>query len=378
MRRGFTIVELLVAIGILVALLTASGVIFSMAVDAQRAASATGEITEKLQAIREQLDSDFGGLLKDEALAIWFEVNPVDEEGDGVIDRYERFDQILCFATGDFQTVRQYNDGAVVDTVWGDTARVYYGHADKIDYTNRTAADKALVQRYPEFKTLARREHVLTSNAGLAVFPDITDATTFANTFIPINNDLYEYDTIGNMSLWANVLDYIDGVGEPVNSERVLETCFNNDNVDGGRAGIDLKEPLTLHMLMCQGVGSFKIQWSYNLNGQVWWFPSSDPDGDDNEIDSDFGSSAMDKDGFGVYFEMPGGINVDMDGDVNNDWYSVYYDDDGDGLLNDVKTAIASFPPNFYPEALKFTFTLYDSNGIFKEGKTFTHIVNLN
>jgi hypothetical protein len=28
--------------------------------------------------------------------------------------------------------------------------------------------------------------------------------------------------------------------------------------------------------------------------------------------------------------------------------------------------------------ALKFTFTLYDSNGVFKDGKTFTHIVYLN
>jgi hypothetical protein len=30
-----------------------------------------------------------------------------------------------------------------------------------------------------------------------------------------------------------------------------------------------------------------------------------------------------------------------------------------------------------YPQALKFTFTLYDSRGVFKEGQTFTHIVYL-
>ena len=366
MRRGFTIVELLVAIGILVALLTASGLIFSMAVDAQRAASATSEITEKLQAIRDQLDNDFGGLLKDEALAIWFELNPVDEDGDGTTDRYERFDQILFFADGDFQTIRQYDDGAVVDTVWGNAARVYYGHADKIDYANRTDVNKALVQTYPFFKTLARREHVLTANAGLAVFPDITNVTTFADTFIPLYNDFYEYDTIDNVSLWANILDYINPVDGPVNSEQVLWTCFDYAE---GRAGVDLKEPLTLHMLMCQGVGSFKIQWSYDVSGQVRWFPSTDPDGDDNETDSDFGSSAMDEDGFGVYFEMPDGIDVDIDGDGNNDWYCPDYDV--------VKTAIGPFPLNFYPSALKFTFTLYDSNGVFAEGKTFTHIVYL-
>lgn len=350
MRRGFTIIELLVAIGILVALLAASGVIFSMAVDAQRAASATSEITEKLQAIRDQLDNDFGGLIKDEALAVWFELNPVDQDGDGTIDRYERFDQILFFATGDFQTIRQYDDGMINDTVWSNTARVYYGHADRIDYANRAVANKALVEGYPFFKTLARREHVLTAKA-LAIFPDITDSTTFAASFIPINNDFYEYDTIGNAGLWGNVLDYVDPVAGPINSEQVLETCF--DNVQG-RAGMDLKEPLTLHMLMCQGVGSFKIQWSYDLNGQVRWFPSTDPDGDGDESDSDFNVLSNTS---GFYFNMPGGVDVDTDGDGSNDWLTI---------------------PGFYPEAFKFTFTLYDSNGIFKGGKTFTHIVYLN
>lgn len=350
MRQGFTIIELLVAIGILVALLAASGVIFSMAVDAQRAASATSEITEKLHAIRDQFDNDFGGLLKDEAFAIWFELNPIDEDGDGTIDRYERFDQIMFFATGDFQTIRQYNDGMVNDTIWGDTARVYYGHADRIDYTNRTDADKALVEGYPLFKTLARREHVLTANAGLAIFPDITDSAAFVNSFIPIYNDFYEYDTIGNVGLWGNVLDYIDPVAVPVNSEQVLETCF--DNVDG-RGGIDLKEPLTLHILMCQGVGSFKIQWSYDMSGQVRWFPSMDPDGDGDESDSNFNVLGNTS---GFYFNMPGGIDVDTDGDGSNDWLAA---------------------PGFYPEAFKFTFTLYDSRGIFREGKTFTHIVYL-
>ncbi len=33
------------------------------------------------------------------------------------------------------------------------------------------------------------------------------------------------------------------------------------------------------------------------------------------------------------------------------------------------------FDPKFFPRALKFTFTLYDSKGIIKGGREFTHIV---
>jgi prepilin-type N-terminal cleavage/methylation domain-containing protein len=358
MRRGFTIVELLVAIGILVALLTASGVIFSMAVDAQRAASATSEITEKLQAMRDQLDNDFSHLAKTGPLAIWFELNPVDDDGDGAVDRYERFDQIMFFDVGgNFDTTRQYDDDpdpAVNNlvTVSGNSARVYYGHADRIDYANRTAGlgNKALVEGYQFFRTLARRQHVLTADLNLSVFPDITDSTTFENSFVPLWNDYFEYDVVGDLTQWESVFDYVDAVNGPVNSEQVLETCF--DNVEG-RAGIDLKEPLTLHMLMCQGVGSFKIQLSYEAGGQVRWYPSADPDGDGDASDSNF--SAMDS--FGLYFNMPSGVYIDKDGDGTSDWLFA--------------------PGGFYPKALKFTFRLYDSRGIFRDGKTFTHIVNL-
>ena len=45
---------------------------------------------------------------------------------------------------------------------------------------------------------------------------------------------------------------------------------------------------------------------------------------------------------------------------------------DGDGNPDTLWT----FWPTF-PKALKFTFVLRDSNGVFDDGKTFTHIVYL-
>jgi prepilin-type N-terminal cleavage/methylation domain-containing protein len=38
---------------------------------------------------------------------------------------------------------------------------------------------------------------------------------------------------------------------------------------------------------------------------------------------------------------------------------------------------VIGWPTNLYPIAFKFTFTLYDSKGVIKEGRTFTHIIYL-
>ena len=120
-------------------------------------------------------------------------------------------------------------------------------------------------------------------------------------------------------------------------------------------------------MLFCQGVGEFIVQgWSDVLQR---WVPELDPDGDgDLASDSDF-------------FPDPGGDPTKVDV-VNIP-----------GVLYPDGTSIISGPLAGYPagsineanfnsipglgRAFKFTFTLYDSRGVFKKGKTFTHIVHL-
>jgi len=56
-------------------------------------------------------------------------------------------------------------------------------------------------------------------------------------------------------------------------------------------------------------------------------------------------------------------------GDNSGRPFSEWRPDNDDDLEN--------WPESFFPAAFKFTFTLYDSKGILKEGKTFTHIVYL-
>ena len=59
MKKGFTISELLVAVGLLAAVLAVSGIIFNYSIEAQRTASATAKIMRTLRAITDQLNINF-------------------------------------------------------------------------------------------------------------------------------------------------------------------------------------------------------------------------------------------------------------------------------------------------------------------------------
>lgn len=349
MRKAFTIVELLIAMGLFGMLLAASGVIFATAVNAHRTAEATTEISQKLAAITDQLNADFRGLQKDCPIAIWFEVDPCDPCNPDV-----RYDQILFFASGDFQSYG-YNSPPFT----GNTARVYYGQANIIDYPDRAVAEG---NEYLNSNILARRQHIYSSDPYFSdpchFFPTDPcapggwlasfDITSFAD------NDRFEHDNI-TFSQWKVITN------DPCNNNDIITTCF--DNTDG-RPGIDIDNAETLHMFMAPGVSHFQIQWAYPRGGQLRWWPSTDPDGDGDDTDSDFEPSAMNRDKFGIYFNMPTVVDVPPGA---TDWL--------DYTL--AQTQAGFFPFGFFPEALKFTFTLYDSKGVFGEGKTFTHIVYL-
>jgi hypothetical protein len=172
------------------------------------------------------------------------------------------------------------------------------------------------------------------------------------------------------------------------NVNQYLNTSFSNPSLAdpiGGRPGVDLTalDGQSLHMILAQGVGSFSVQWSYTVDdmrrqGQpdsdlsrpvftgIRWWPSTDPDGNGTISDSDFGPAmGMKANSFGCYMRFPSAPSLPA---LLAIWK------DPSGCLNDANWRFAS---TYFPKALKFTFTLYDSNGVFKEGKTFTHIVYL-
>lgn len=388
-RQGFTIVELLVAMSLLVMLLGLSGMVFNTTVAAHRAAGATIDVSRSLRAITEQLNADLRGLRKDAPVFIVF--NALDTDGDGVLEHY---DAIHFFADGDFQTTRQYGydntgDGAAdgIKTIYGNMARIYYGHANSIDLV----ANPTATSDFDAYNILSRKSHILTADSDIYSFygeiPLVTDTgglidyTEFANTFgltpAPLaslqasdENEL-EFNTI-SLTHWMNALNYLNS-GNPDNADAFIYGCMD----DSRRPFVDITKIDTLHLLLSQGLAEMKVQWAYTADdlavpglftGVRWW-PSVDPLGDGNDpvagtdVDSDF--ITMTRNQLGAYFQLPGGANVDLDGNGTNDWLAV----------QNCWTLGVPFKNTFYPKALKFTLVLRDSNGVFADGKTFTHIV---
>jgi len=272
MRKAFTIVELLVAMGLFGMLLAASGVIFATAVDAHRTAEATAEIARNLAAITDQLNADFKGLRKDMPALVSFDVD------DPCLPDV-RLDRIVFLADGDFQSVMQYGGQTVV----GNVASIFYGQSDSPD-------PNSLEPEIRRKKILARKQIIFTSSD-----PDPCSP--------PAQYDEYE---VGSLSQWL--------ANPPTQREWISRPDVDITSEESIRESIP--------MFMAEGVDDFTIQFANGFNpvdGSLNWWPT-DSEVNDNQI-----------------FEWA----------------------------------------NLNPRAIKFTCTLYDSRGVFPEGKTFTHIVYL-
>ena len=337
---GFTLIEIVVAIGILVMVVGFSGVIFQRSIGSYRTAMAQAEIMRKLRVITEQLDSDFRGLRKDAPMYIWFAkgTNPT-------YDMNNRFDQIMFFADGDFQSTQTFNSKTVV----GNVARIYYGQAHSIDPLDKSFKNPDSLR--PINRLLARRQHIFTADT--VTFPAWYDFSKFTTTFTWQNNDYYEYDS-NSVSQWQSEMQNIADVNW------LAYSCFDN------RPIINTANANSIHNLMTEGIGSFSIQWDYITSaGEHFWWPALDPDGNPaTSNDSDFdGSSSLHRNPIGIYFNSawPGNGWFPPDGATGS-----YYPDN---------TPLQPRPA--YPKALKFVFVIYDSRGVFPNGQTFSHIVYL-
>jgi len=370
MKKAFTIAELVVAVGLMAVVLAGTGYIFKVAVDAQRAAGATSEIMRNLRGITDQLNNDFAGLQADAPMAIWFQQDAGSEPN--------RYDQIMFFAAGDFSSYRSdYGIASPTgnDVLKGNAARIWYGQADTNDPKEKPSDIKrpSDLQR-PAARILARNQHILNPNpayTGSYDWPKI-GFSGFTNPRVNgrQENEIFEYDTL-SLAQWKIVKF------DPDFKSTIVPNCLGDDPLPNNqRPTVTVSDPCTFNNLMCKGVGSFAVQWGYwyvdnsaspPINEWRWW-PSDDPDGDKNNSDSHFGVSYMNKDFFGVYF------NVDV-GTATNfpNWFvpaGAVYETGAEsvGLVN--RSGIT-------PKALKFTFRLYDSKGIIKNGLKFTHIVYL-
>ena len=343
-KTAFTLIELMVAMGILVVILSFAGVIFRVSINSHRTAIANAEIMQKLRAITGQLDADFKGLNKDgEIFVVWKAEQLQDSDyKDNDLDGYERFDRIMFFAEGDFQSY------GINPVVRGNTARICYTLA-------RDSSHRPEGQDRPK-RMLARTQHILTSDTSL---DDLPNPGSFSNAQWLEWNNRNEYDKTSleewKMIPWAdkrNMLAVINDV--------IIKDCNVIEDAKG--AFVEPSDANSIHMLLCEGVGEFKIQgWS---DSRQQWLPEVDPDGDGNLSDSHFFVNNPDPNLVpGVLYPYHPNCGVSIN-NIN------YTRDDG----------IDKMHFNNIPglgRALKFTFTLFDSRGIIEDGRTFTHIVYL-
>ena len=187
--KAFTLIELMVSMGLLVVIMSFAGVIFRVSINSHRTALANAEIMQKLRAITSQLNADFKGLNKDgEIFVVWGARQLQDTTyKDSDLDGYERFDRITFFADGDFQSYRTN------PMVRGNTARICYTLA-------RSSSSRPEQQNRAK-RVLARTQHILTCDKNLT---DFLNPSGFTNAqWLEWNNE-YEYDKT-SLEQWKRI-----------------------------------------------------------------------------------------------------------------------------------------------------------------------------
>lgn len=287
MKKAFTIMELLIAVGLLAAVLAAAGMVFNYSINAQRTAASTAETMHTLRAITDQINIDIAHNGNNSI------VSP--QMGGYLVLRSDDSNSaVYFFSTGDFQSWYDPN-------VRSNTARIYLGLAG--DDPNNLVRDMLL----------------LTPG-----YPSVLD-----------------YRDVSFAQCQANIANLEDPYA-------VLSTNRPDANSTNVRS------------LFAQHVSSFKIEWTYG------WFRSSDPNriiwwgfddvfSDENNLLKPGGISVLPAEMQTITLAIQETKNAGPP-----PYYTVYWD-----------------PTNqqYWPQALKFTFTLYDSRGLFKHGRKFEHIV---
>jgi prepilin-type N-terminal cleavage/methylation domain-containing protein len=369
MKKAFTIIELLVATALLAMMVAISSMVFSAAVKAYRTANATTEIMARMRNLTEELDTDLRGLRKEgEFILVWApspklnrDGTPLDEDKNTIPDQYISLDRLFFFADVDAQTFTEQTTTTGTKTyISSNLARVCYSFG-------RDAADKRAGQEpLGEKRLFCRTQHLITGDANLPSFPDLSvawNAMDFENKNFsllkPPTTWPFEYQTT-TMQEWLDLSDPANAsyLAKMDMLSLILDLRVGTSAITQGGPIVDLTSMTGVHNLFSQGIGQFHVQiWRPDLNR---WFPELDPDGDGiyNEPNPD-----------GTTPDYPLTSNLIDTVNLNGLWIR--------GDINAYENYTA-FNWDKVGVALKFTFTIYDSKGIFPEGKTFTHIVYLN
>ena len=147
-RRGFTLLEILVALGAVIVVAVGLATIFRSVGDTVSAGRRLSRVNQVSKLLEQQLRTDFGTISRDGFLAIRQQY--ADRNGDGVLQRtgnaadviplfvgqeadrqrLRRIDEVIFFRKGSFETQRP----SLSDETWrakSDEAMLYYGHGQQ-------------------------------------------------------------------------------------------------------------------------------------------------------------------------------------------------------------------------------------------------------
>ncbi|MHC4622100.1 MAG: hypothetical protein ACYTEQ_30555 [Planctomycetota bacterium] len=359
MKKAFTTIELVVAVGILAMVLSFAGLIFKISVESQQVAAANAEIMQKLRTLTNQLTADFKALRKDGEIFVVWQAMPVENlvdadayKADGLNKSHVRLDRIMFFANGDFRAYHQDRYG----DVRGNVARISYMLALR---RGVEVGEEAIPIEYQkrEERVLARTQHILTADPQV----DWVDPNDFKDLGQwDAWHNLHEYDKF-TLQGWKNLPFIISWESEELGIKAYMLSIILNVIIgvsEAKGAVVDPPNPDYVHLLLCEGVGEFKIQGWYDKEKR--WVPERYPDGKGG-----LGDFFPDPYVPAVLYPFPPSGQVWLWGPFGGHTFAE--------VLNEEH--FSEIPG--LGRALKFTFTLYDSKGVIEKGRTFSHIVYL-
>jgi hypothetical protein len=231
MKKAFTITELLVAVGLLAAVLAASTMIFHYAIEAQRTAMATAEIMRTMRAITDQLNMDFMGLRTSDAPMI------IEFHGDPANVSDVNADSIVFFAAGDFQDAN--------GMVRGPVARIYYGQSGFVPNVCPNPYSHILTK---DIKDPCDTRNKILARKQVLIAPSLT-----------VLSPTGEYD-INDISKQVKDYNAVPAVGN---------AWISRPNVNSNDANY-------IPMYLAKGVDNFSIMYSSGISGgKITWLPAT-------------------------------------------------------------------------------------------------------
>lgn len=356
---GLTLVEIMVAVGVTVGMMLMIGTVFKSATDTSGVAMANNELMGRVRTLTNRLDQDFSGLRSDMPMAIIFEAGQDDPDEPAKVIRYDR---ICFFANGDFHDIY----GSWLS---GNLARIFYGqmsHSPSLNLPNNVS---------PPRQVLARRYKIMTAVHDPANNIGTPRDVILAGSVTCEQYDSYPFET-ASVSFWKNqpVADYRNfyfnqRLDKPVSFVRP-------PNYD------DLSADALQQLYFLSDVTDLKIQlYLYDEHQSRWrWFP----DEDDFQLMSDLlGGRPVSS--FAMYWNVPYLNSVPiprlLNGPLGNNVF--WWSDRDIAIPPNPNLAVTFTGPNgvftdTWPQAIRFTFTLYDKHRRrFPEGQTFSYIIKV-